>query len=74
MLVSKLTEKFQTTIPVDVRHFLDLHKGDRVAFEIKQSAVILKKVKPLDYEYMQSLGGTLSEWSSVEDDEAYRDL
>ncbi len=74
MLVSKLTEKFQTTIPLDVRHFLDLHKGDRVAFEIKQSVVMLKKVKPLDYEYMQSLEGTLSEWSSAEDDEAYRDL
>jgi len=32
------------------------------------------EILPLDIEFIQALESTLSEWSSKEDDEAYRDL
>jgi len=74
MHVSKLTQKGQATIPAVIRHKLDLHSGDCIAFEIIKDKVVLMKISPLDYEYHKALESTLSEWSSPEDDEAFRDL
>ena len=74
MHASKLTEKFQATIPRDIRTFLSLRKGDRIGFEIKDSSVIINKITPLDYEYMKSIEHSMSEWLSDEDEGAYHDL
>jgi antitoxin PrlF len=74
MHASKLTEKFQATIPANIRTFLSLHKGDRIGFEIKDSSVVINKITPMDYEYMKSIEHSMSEWLSAEDEEAYRDL
>lgn len=74
MLASKLTTKFQATVPERVRKTLQLEKGDLIEFQIKKDMVILKKVTPLDLQFAKSLESTFSEWNSDEDDEAYRDL
>jgi antitoxin PrlF len=74
MLASKVTDKYQATIPRDIRELLHIGKGDKVAFEIVQNKVVLKKVKRADHEYLESLSGLLTEWDSYEDDEAYSDL
>ncbi len=70
----KLTEKYQSTIPNDIRSFLHLKKGDRVTFKIENDKVILDKLSYSDYEYLKSLSDSLTEWSSIEDEEAYNDL
>ena len=74
MRISKLTSKYQATIPSEVREKLDLHSGDKIGFEIIQDKVYLVKIRPFDLEYHQALESTLSEWDSEEDDEAYNDL
>ena len=75
MLASKVTNKYQATIPSNIRKFLRIDKGDKIEFEIKQNKVLLRKVtKNKDYEYLKSLSALLAEWSTPEDDEAYRDL
>ena len=74
MLPSKVTEKYQATIPNNVRQFLHLKKGDRVIFKIEGDKVVLKKLPCTDYEYLDSLSNSLTEWLSSEDDEAYNDL
>lgn len=74
MAVSKLTKKYQTTVPAEVRKFLKLAEGDKVDFEICNNQVIIRKITPLEIEYLQSLENTLEEWNSKEDDEAYNDL
>jgi antitoxin PrlF len=71
---SKLTSKYQTTIPQEVRELLLLQKGDEVVFEIEDGQVVLRKATPLDLEYLSSVESTLSEWNSDNDEEAYRDL
>ena len=71
---SRLTSKFQATIPALIRDKLDLKAGDTVAFDVKDGEVVLRKVSPLDLEYLRSLETTLSEWSSEHDEDAYRDL
>ena len=71
---SKLTRKYQATIPEAVREKLDLHAGDVIAFEIENDAVVIRKVRSIDIAFAQALVGTLSEWASEHDEEAYRDL
>lgn len=74
MLASKVTTKYQTTIPLEVREKLGIRQGDMVAFELENGVVRLRRVVPLDVEYAKALAGTLSEWASENDEEAYRDL
>ncbi|MEN9518404.1 MAG: hypothetical protein RLZZ381_992 [Cyanobacteriota bacterium] len=73
-LTSKVTQKYQATIPQTVREKLAIEKGDRVIFEIEDEKVVLKKLSTLDWEYLESISATLGEWSSEADEEAYRDL
>ena len=73
-LTSKVTQKYQATIPQAVREKLAIEKGDRVIFDIENEKVVLKKLSPLDWEYLESVSATLSEWSSEADEEAYGDL
>jgi len=74
MLVTKLTTKFQTTIPAEVRHVLDLRQGDSVVFEIHDEQVTVRKALPMDMQYLRSLENALCEWVSDNDEEAYRNL
>ena len=71
---SKLTRKYQATIPEPVRRLLQLEAGDAVAFDIADSTVQLRKARPVDLVFAQGLEGTLTEWDSPTDDAAYNDL
>ena len=72
---SKLTTKSQATIPEKIRKILGLHPGDSVAFEVDENKkVLIRKATPIDFEFAKALEGTLSEWSSENDEEAYCDL
>ena len=71
---SRLTRKYQATIPAPVRQFLDLRAGDAIAFEITDDGVQLRKAQPLDLDYLRGVEQTLSEWASPADEEAYGDL
>ena len=72
--LSKLTSKFQATIPLAVRRKLGLKPGDAVLFEIEHDVITVRRATVLDKEYAKSLEGTLTEWLSKEDEEAYRGL
>lgn len=72
--ISKLTSKYQTTIPEPVRRLLHLNAGDTIAFDIENENVHIRKARSLDTAFAHSLQGTLTEWSSPEDEEAYREL
>jgi bifunctional DNA-binding transcriptional regulator/antitoxin component of YhaV-PrlF toxin-antitoxin module len=73
--VSKLTSKYQTTVPAVVREALCLEKGDVLAFEIADGgAVTVRKAVALDQAFADALQSQLSEWATDEDDEAYRGL
>lgn len=74
MKLSTITQKGQTTIPLEIRKALDLHAGDKISFEVTDGNVVLRKIHSFDYAHHQALSGTLSEWASKEDDEAYDDL
>jgi len=71
---SKLTKKYQATIPEPVRKLLHLHSGDEIAFDIEGDDVHLRKARSVDMAFTQSIEGTLTEWATEADEEAYRDL
>ena len=73
---SRLTAKYQATIPTPIRKALGLHSGDAVVFEVREPGVAtLRKQTPFDAEYAKATSGTLeSEWLSDADEKAYRDL
>jgi antitoxin PrlF len=72
--ISKLTKKYQATVPASIREELSLSAGDSIAFELSNGEVRLKKASPMDIEFAAALVPTLSEWDSDNDEEAYSDL
>ena len=71
---SKLTKKYQATVPEPVRKKLELKAGDVIAFDIENDLIKLRKARPFDIEFSSALVPTLSEWESQNDEEAYNDL
>ena len=75
LAVAKVTAKGQTTIPQDVRAALHVTPGDLIAWEVgADGTATVRRVQPLDIEYLRAVEGTLSEWSGSADEEAYREL
>jgi len=73
--VAKITSKGQTTIPADIRAALQVGPGDKLAWEVLEAGVVqVRRVQPLDMEFLQDMEGTLDEWAGAADEEAYRDL
>ncbi|MBE0576214.1 MAG: type II toxin-antitoxin system PrlF family antitoxin [Desulfuromonadales bacterium] len=71
---SKITSKYQATIPEPVRKALHLKAGDAIAFDIEDHQIRIRKARPIDVAFAKALVGTLNEWESPADEEAYRDL
>ncbi len=75
MKFSKLTAKYQTTIPKSIRNKLNLQPGDYIQFRELNGQVIVNKVEGIDTDYLKAVGTTLeSEWLSDADEKAYADL
>lgn len=72
--VSRLTRKYQATIPRSVRERLGVNAGDSIAFLMEADGVRVRRAEPFDREFARSLSNTLTEWLSPADEEAFRDL
>lgn len=73
-LQSRLTTKYQATIPADARKILGLRQGDYVRFTIEKDSVRIEKAKPLDRGVTLMSQAAFSEWDSEEDNEAFNHL
>lgn len=72
---AKITAKGQTTIPQDVRTALKVAPGDLIAWDVgADDTATVRRVQAMDLEYLRAVEGTLSEWNSAADEEAYRGL
>lgn len=71
---SKLTKKYQVTIPELILKNLELEAGDSIEFKLERGKVSLRKAQFIDLAFVQSLESTLTEWDSEADNEAYNDL
>jgi len=74
-VVTRISAKGQTVIPREIRALLDLQPEDLIAWEpMANGCVLLRRVQPLDLEYLEATKSALSEWRSGADEDAYRDL
>lgn len=72
---SRITSKYQATVPKEIRQHLHLEKGDEILYELlSDHTVIIRKTSPLDLDYLKALNFTLNEWESDEDERAYKNL
>jgi antitoxin PrlF len=72
---SRLTSKYQATIPKEIRKHLHLEGGDEILYELlSDNTVIIRKTSPLDLDYLRALNFTMNEWESKEDEQAYKNL
>ncbi|MFQ5953947.1 MAG: AbrB/MazE/SpoVT family DNA-binding domain-containing protein [Kiloniellales bacterium] len=74
VLVSKVTTKGQTTIPIKIREHLGVRAGDAVMFTIEGEQVTLKRVERLDAGFLKLATESFCDWNTPEADEAFRDL
>jgi AbrB family looped-hinge helix DNA binding protein len=74
MKMSRLSTKGQVTIPKEVRKAIGVETGDTIAYEVAKGVVTLKRVEPFDVAFHATLSGTLDEWTTPEDQEAFCDL
>ncbi len=74
MYASKLTQKYQATIPAEIRKKLGLKRGDLVAFEFVKGQVVLRRVDAFDLAFSKAVEDTLEEWTSEIDEKAYGGL
>ena len=74
MEFARLRARGQTTIPKKIRDAANLSAGDVLAFEIEGERLVLHKVTQGQDDYRQALSRVVGEWSSPEDEEAWRDL
>lgn len=75
MQFSKVTSKFQATVPSDVRAALGIKAGDTIAWDVKDGVATMRVMRrnlmswdPLAWQSFAP------EWLSPEDEEAFRDL
>ncbi len=71
---SQLYRTGRVTLPRMVQAALGAQPGDTIAFEVRGNAVILKRVAPLDAAFHLALSQTLEEWTTPEDESAFRKL
>ena len=74
MTLGKLTNEGQVTLPIDVRTKLRLEPGDVLVYEIEGDAVRIHKGQAVNSAWHGAVAGTLEEWNSREDDEAFGGL
>jgi AbrB family looped-hinge helix DNA binding protein len=73
--IAKVTSKGQTTIPQRVRAALHVQPGDLIAWEVgPDGRATVRRVEPMDLEYLRAVEATLGEWAGAADEEAYREL
>jgi antitoxin PrlF len=68
MIVSKITSKAQTTIPLAVRKALGLREGDSVNYVIEEGRVILTRAETA---VSDDPFATFTEWAGEADSQAY---
>jgi len=69
MNVAKLTNKFQITIPADIRRRLDLHQGDAVVIDLEGNKAVLRPVHGGHVQRMSGLGKDV--WARLGGGDAY---
>ncbi len=70
----RINNKFQFTIPLEVRSAMKLKVSDFLVYEIKDSSFIIRTVSSNNAGPTKLIEAMFSEWCSPEDEEAFKSL
>lgn len=71
----RLTSKYRNTIPKAVRNVLHLKAKDQIIYEIlEDDTVIIRKASILNRDNLNASKHLFSEWESLNDEQAYKNL
>ena len=75
MQFSKVTSKYQATVPADVRAALGIKAGDTIAWDVKDGVATMRLIPRnlMGWDPLAWLAFAPA-WLSPEDEEAFRDL
>lgn len=71
---SRVTIRGRATIPKSIREAAGLYAGDVLSFETDGDRVVVRKVARGIDDHLPDVPGTMNEWASAEDEEAWREL
>ena len=74
MKVAKITSKGQITIPAAIRKAAQLKESDMLAFEIKGDHLVVRKITASVDVCLDGVSGMLDDWTSPEDEKAWKGL
>ncbi len=74
MEFSRVSARGQTTIPKRIREAAGLIEGDLVTFDLRGDQIVLRRVGLAPDRYLEGFAGAMGEWTSPEDEDAWRDL
>ena len=74
MDLARITAQGRMTIPKRVRETANLNAGDLLLFDVRGDHLVVRKLPVAEDAHLRSLCRTLEEWSSEEDEAAWRDL
>lgn len=75
MQLARVTAKGRATIPKRIRDAAHIREGDMLAFDLdSNNRITIKRIDQSVDVGLYALQETLSEWSSPQDEEAWRDL
>ena len=74
MELARITSKGQMTVSKRVRDAAKLACGDAVVFVVVDDRVAIRKVQTEADAYLRSVQGTMTEWNSAENEDAWKDL
>ena len=69
ILISKISDKGQTTVPKAIRKTLKVVPGDLIKYEIREGTVKIKKLEAEESTWLKSIESTLEEWQGSQDDD-----
>ena len=74
MKVARMSARGRTTIPRSIREAAGIYVGDTLAFEVRGQQVVIRKASRDRDGATRDAFEIMSEWTSSEDEEAWRDL
>lgn len=70
LIVSSITSKGQTTVPLKIRQLLGVNEGDELKYEIISPNVVqIKKLSQSEKLWANAMEQTLTEWMDSTDDD-----
>ena len=74
MQISRVTSKYQATVPADIRAALGVKAGDQLAWEVRDGMATVRRHGAVSSPVTVVDSQTFGEWLSDEDEELFRDF